>query len=378
MRILIHEFVSGGGLVGRDVPPSLAREGSAILTALVADLAAIRPHDIVTTRDARFPLAAPSGVEVVTLSLRASPRLDALIDAVDAVWLIAPESDRCLERLAAKVERKGKALLGPGSAAIRAASNKARLPQHLARHEVPHPTTRVLRSGVDHKTAAREIGYPVVVKPARGAGCLGVSIARDGVQLRRALDMAHQVNGTGPLLLQRYVAGVPASVSLLADGRRAVPLALNAQWVRPSPQARHGRDATTPPWQPLSYGGGKTPLAHPLAERALVTAVRTCESLPGLRGYIGVDLVLTKSDAIVIEVNPRLTTAYLGARAAFEDNIAELALAACEGVLPHALAPRHGIRFTSSGRILSVVPLISRNGVGQAQPVGKPQAKPPL
>ena len=42
MRILVHEFVSGGGLAGRPVPASLAREGAAMLTALVADLAAIR------------------------------------------------------------------------------------------------------------------------------------------------------------------------------------------------------------------------------------------------------------------------------------------------------------------------------------------------
>ena len=211
----------------------------------------------------------------------------------------------------------------------------------------------MLGSGADYKRAAHELGYPVVVKPARGAGCLGVSIARDGVQLRRAIDIAHQVNGTGPLLLQRYVAGVAASVSLLVDGRRAVPLALNAQWVRRSPQSGNGRDASTARWQLLSYGGGKTPLDHALAERALETAVRTCESVPGLQGYIGVDLVLTKSEAIVIEVNPRLTTAYLGARAAFDENVAELVLAACGGVLPSALAPRRTVRFTSSGRIQS-------------------------
>ena len=54
MRILVHEFASGGGLAGRDVPASLGREGSAMLTALVADLAAIGCHEIVTTADPRF------------------------------------------------------------------------------------------------------------------------------------------------------------------------------------------------------------------------------------------------------------------------------------------------------------------------------------
>ncbi len=139
MRILVHEFVSGGGLAGRDVPASLGREGLAMLTALVADLAAIRRHQIVTTVDPRFPLPTPPGVEVVTLSPGSdgSVTLDALIASADAVWLVAPETDRCLERLAARVERKGRTLLGSGATAIRRASDKARLPRRLARHRRP-------------------------------------------------------------------------------------------------------------------------------------------------------------------------------------------------------------------------------------------------
>ena len=62
----------------------------------------------------------------------------------------------------------------------------------------------------------------------------------------------------------------------------------------------------------------------------------------GLRGYVGVDLVLTDADAVVIEVNPRLTTAYLGVRAALDENIAALALEACAGRLPDRGGPSGG------------------------------------
>ncbi len=70
MRILVHEYVTGGGFAGRDVPASLAREGRALLTALVADLAAIRGHQIVTTADSRFPVSAPPGVATTRKSTR--------------------------------------------------------------------------------------------------------------------------------------------------------------------------------------------------------------------------------------------------------------------------------------------------------------------
>ena len=345
MRILVHEFASGGGLAGRRVPASLGREGAAMRDALIADLAAMRRHRIVATVDPRFPMPAPPGVEVVTLPPGSAALLDGLLASADAVWLVAPETGGCLERLAARAERMGTTLLGPGAAAIRRASDKAGLPRRLARHGVPHPKTRVLRPGVDWAAAARELGYPVVVKPARGAGCHGVCLARDARELRHAADLARRANGREPLLLQRYVPGVAASVSLLADGQRAVALTVNAQWVRAS--------------RPFAYRGGTTPLDHPLAGRAVEAALRACRALPGLRGYVGVDVVLTDSEAVVIEVNPRLTTAYLGVRRALEGNVAALALAACAGALPAPPPARRHVRYTAAGRIVSADPQFS-------------------
>jgi predicted ATP-grasp superfamily ATP-dependent carboligase len=358
VRILVYEFVSGGGLAGRDVPFSLGREGAAMLTALVADLAAIGGHQIVTTADARFPHTIPRGVEVVTLPSARQARealLDGLMASADAVWLVAPETDRCLERLAAKAERQRTPLLGASAEAIRRASDKAGLPRRLADIGVRHPTTRALRPGADWARAAREVGYPVVVKPARGAGCHGVCLARSARELRRAVAIARRASGAGLLLLQQYVAGRAASVSLLADGRGAVPLAVNAQSVRSDFGVRSSR--------PLSYHGGRTPFDHPLASQAIKAAIGTCQALPGLRGFVGVDVVLTSTDAVVIEVNPRLTTAYLGVRSALEENVAALALAACAGVLPAPLSARRRVRFTAAGRIVSTEPYASRPGI---------------
>ena len=337
-----------------------------MLTALIADLAAIDGHQIVTTADPRFPLSVPPGVEVVTMKrTRGTFLLNQLLSSVDAVWLVAPETGRCLERLTARAERKGIALLGCGSAAIRRASDKAALPRLLARVGVSHPETRVIDPSrenwkVDVKIAARELGYPIVVKPARGAGCEGVSLAGDARALRQAVARARQADPRERLVLQRYVRGVAASVSLVADGRRAVALTTNAQSMRSiagksirSIAGKSMRSIAGTSFRPFAYCGGATPLDHPLARRAAEAAVRTCEAIPGLRGYIGVDLVLTSSEAVVIEVNPRLTTAYLGVRVALEDNVAAMAIAACAGRLPEASRARRSVRFSTAGRITS-------------------------
>ena len=349
MRILVHEFASGGGLAGRPVPPALAREGSAMLTALVTDLAVLPGHEIVATSDPRYRLKVPSVVEVVTLRRSGAlpfPRyLDSLLARVDAAWLIAPETDRCLERLAARVERKGIALLGSGAAAIRVASDKARLARLLERKNVPYPRTRSLAFKSPErawtstlKTIVDAVGYPMVTKPRRGAGCESVWLVRNARELREAVRAFRATIGAERLVVQEYVSGLAASVSLLADGRRAVALAVNAQCVRAG--------------RPFAYQGGSTPLDHPLARQAASAAERACAAVPGLRGYIGVDVMLSDAGAVVLEINPRLTTAYLGVREAVGENVAELALAACGGVLPTPPLMRRSIRFSSDGRIL--------------------------
>jgi predicted ATP-grasp superfamily ATP-dependent carboligase len=181
--------------------------------------------------------------------------------------------------------------------------------------------------------------YPLIVKPARGAGCRGVSLARNRRELRLAVARAGVTGARAPVIVQEYVRGTAASVSLLCDGSRAMALTVNSQTIRKS--------------EAFSYGGGCVPFDHPLAARAIEVAVRACEAVPGLRGWVGVDLVLTRSEAVVIEINPRLTTAYVGVRAALDGNVAGLALTACAGALPSLPRVRH-VRFSVDGRIRPV------------------------
>jgi predicted ATP-grasp superfamily ATP-dependent carboligase len=101
---------------------------------------------------------------------------------------------------------------------------------------------------------------------------------------------------------------------------------------------------------PFAYDGGTTPLEHPHAAQAAECAIAVYRALPGLVGYVGVDLVLTEAGPVVTDVNPRLTTAYLGVRAALDANIAALALEASLGQLPPPPGPpRRRVRFTADG-----------------------------
>src|SRR5690606_10625195 len=205
--------------------------------------------EVVATLDPRSRLRTPPGVAAVRLPpARAAAVLRRLIREADAVWLIAPETDGILARLAARVEAEGRRVLGPGAAAIRRAADKAALRRRLAAAGVAAPPARMLPRAADPRAIAADIEYPVVVKPARGAGCGGVGLARDAAEFARAVALARAA-GAGRLLVQPFLPGTAASVSLIGDAGRAFALAVNAQHIRAG--------------LPFAYDGGATPLEHP-------------------------------------------------------------------------------------------------------------------
>lgn len=308
-------------------PSSLSIEGAAMRAALLADLAALPDVEVASTADPALDVPTPSGARVLPPVNGADGTFRRLVEQADAVWVIAPETHGILDSLTAVVEQADRAVLGCGAAVIRRVSNKPWLARHLAARgiSVPPPPGDT---------------WPVVVKPVRGAGCAGVSLARTRAEVATAKAGIREATG-GAALAQTYVHGVPASVSLVSDGRRAVPLAVNAQHVCAG--------------KPFIYHGGETPLRHPLADRAVQRALAVCDAVPGLVGHIGVDVVLTDDDAVVIEVNPRLTTSYVGLRDTLDVSVAALVLAASAGVLPAAAPSARGrARFSAAGSIESI------------------------
>src|SRR4051794_3302211 len=53
--VLVHEWVTGGGLAGSALPASWAAEGRAMRLAIARDFAGVPGVDVVMTRDARLP-----------------------------------------------------------------------------------------------------------------------------------------------------------------------------------------------------------------------------------------------------------------------------------------------------------------------------------
>src|SRR5262249_52781479 len=102
------------------------------------------------------------------------------------------------------------------------------------------------------------------------------------------------------------------------------------------------------------YQGGVLPMPQSMAQRALRLAEQAIDCVSGLHGFVGVDMVLGEDKDWAIEVNPRLTTSYLGLRALAKINLAESWLSIVRGKVVEPLEWKEGsVRFEPDGKIRS-------------------------
>lgn len=348
MKIVVHESITAGGLDGSSVTEALLAEGRMMLEALLTDLLDLKEHQLSVQIDRGYLPQFPArpGLQVVDSRNNYYQCFAQLVEEADAAFLVAPETGGLLESITGMVEACGKLVLGSSTVGIKAAGDKTLTYQLLKAHDIPTPRTLRLRPADDPASIGRQIGYPVVVKPIDGVGCHSVFVARQQSELERITAAAGQKALDATLLAQAYIDGVAVSVSLLTDGSRCLPLTLNLQEIR-------GRSR-------LRYHGGRIPFEHPLRALAFRRVEEVVQAIPGLKGYVGIDLVLTDHDAVVIEVNPRLTTSYVGVRKVLRQNPAALILDAVAGTLPDPAAIQivGSTRFTT--RSCHVRPVGSR------------------
>jgi predicted ATP-grasp superfamily ATP-dependent carboligase len=333
LRLIVYEHISGGGYAEHPIPPSVLSEGFAMLRTVVSDFKAAGHEATVLLEERLSKLNPPLDADcTVPIFYASEPKrfLSNIAKINDAIYVIAPETEQTLQSLVMAAEETGKISINCESNAIAKAADKAVLYENLQKLGVT-PKTVILNVDDDSAEAKhaikKELGYSVVVKPADGVSCGGLSIVKQDAQIEEAVAKIRAESSSKRFIAQEYVNGEAASVSLLSTGKKAVALSLNKQNVNLAEP-----DGTS------SYEGGVVPFDHPLKQGAFAVAEKVVESISGLRGYVGVDLVLGQDKPFVVDVNPRLTTSYVGLRKVAGFNVAEgLVNAVLNGKLPNKL-----------------------------------------
>lgn len=294
------------GIEPDDPAHSMYVEGLAMLTALVDDARRIR--------DVRVNVNVDRGND----------------DFCDYEIPIAPESF-CEEGLiydSSIARSRARTPVVSDLPAIELTADKLRMHQHWTRFGVRTPDTQ--ENGNWPRSR-----LPAVIKLRDGCGSMNM---RKVETTSEWLSIAYQNN----TIVQDFIPGRAASVAFLAGNCDLVPL--------------------LPTWQTLSddcrfhYRGGQIPIPHHLAARAIRLGLQAVKEIGGLKGYIGVDLILGKaadgSQDYAIEINPRLTTSYVGLRALADFNLAQAMIDVVEGKPVDYIMWKPGrVQFWPDGRV---------------------------
>lgn len=112
------------------------------------------------------------------------------------------------------------------------------------------------------------------------------------------------------VIVQEFIDGDDVSVSLISDGVRAIPISLNKQFINIQ------NDNQT-------YLGGKIPYENKNKLKAFKIASKAVEAIGGLKGFVGVDLIITDDEVYLLEINSRFTTPYVGLKKIININISK-------------------------------------------------------
>ncbi|HEV8070350.1 MAG TPA: ATP-grasp domain-containing protein [Planctomycetaceae bacterium] len=327
MPVFVHEFFCSGAFDGDLGDSSLAREGLAMLAAVVDDFSQVGDDtSVVTTLDRRLrgsPIAARIAEQAQVTWVESPTEERSLFQefaaASQATLVIAPETGGWLLQRRQITDAAGGRFLGPSSDAIRLCGDKLRFCEHLKANAIPTiPTTRC-----DFFANFAEYPFPIVVKPRDGAGSVNTFLLRDARELEERRDelIARFAEAGSEPIVQPFVEGRPLSAAALIDaqGDRVDIFPLGEQRI-----SRDGR---------FRYVGGRIPapgISPQVIEDATELVADACRSLPGLAGFVGFDLIASAGETRVriLEANPRLTTSYVGYRRLTHENLAARMLCA--------------------------------------------------
>jgi predicted ATP-grasp superfamily ATP-dependent carboligase len=286
IRVLVHEWVTGGGLADSPLPTSLAAEGRAMVRAVARDFASLPGVRVTVTLDHRLP-DDPGPWEVVRIGPGEEEHrsLDLAVET-DHNVLIAPETGGVLERRTRVLERAGVELLGSSSEAVSLTGDKLRLGRHLADRGIATPHCRRV---IPADGLPEGFRYPAVLKPIDGAGSV------DTFRIPNAAAVPERARAMPEALLQPLVPGVPMSASFLV-GLGGCATLIGVGWQSVDLEGARFR-----------YRGGVLPAPRTCFDPDLE---RSVELVHGMQGFVGVDFLWDEREgrATVLEINPRPTT----------------------------------------------------------------------
>lgn len=196
--------------------------------------------------------------------------------------------------LAKALKAEGVPIVGTSPEAIDLAEDRGAFGRVLAEAGLPAPKHGTAYSAAEAVEIAREIGYPVLVRPSYVLGGRGMEIVFDDETLSGYVERATVASPDHPVLVDRFLDdAIEIDVDVLYDGEE---MYLGGIMEHIEEAGIHSGDSscTLPP---VTLGAGEL-------ERVRESTLRLARGI-GVRGLMNVQFALAQDILYVLEANPR-------------------------------------------------------------------------
>ena len=142
-----------------------------------------------------------------------------VIDFEEPDGVIASLGGQTAINLAAPLAARGVKIIGTDCDAIDRAENRDTFEKILEELNIPQPKGQAVTKIEDGVRVAKEIGYPVLVRPSFVLGGRAMQLVGNEEQLRHYLRTAVEIDEDKPVLVDHYIQGKEVEVDAICDGR---------------------------------------------------------------------------------------------------------------------------------------------------------------
>ncbi len=143
----------------------------------------------------------------------------AILDYEKPEGVIASLGGQTAINLAQPLVDRGVTIIGTDCAAIERAENRDSFEKVLKDLNIPQPRGSAVMTIEQGVATAKEVGFPVLVRPSFVLGGRAMQIVADETQLRKYLQDAFAIDADKPVLVDHYIQGREVEVDAICDGR---------------------------------------------------------------------------------------------------------------------------------------------------------------
>ncbi len=160
---------------------------------------------------------------------------DAVADLEIDLTVVGPEAPLA-DGIGDVFAERGLRLFGPTAGGAELEASKVFAKEFCYRHQIPTAAAKIVTSADDARSAAREFGFPVVLKADGLAAGKGVLIVQSEPELDAAIDDLFISRRFGAasdrVLVEECLEGVEVSFMVISDGSRVEPFATSHDYKR--------------------------------------------------------------------------------------------------------------------------------------------------